>query len=122
MRLAAENISKNFMRNRRDSNILCAVAETDLVLEGNTLSALSGPSGSGKSTLLNMLAGLLPPTSGRVLLDHTDLYALEDKKLSQIRNRHIGVIPQGQTALQSLNVLENVMVPFALYQKMNTHI
>ena len=115
MRLTAVNVGKDFIRNRKDSNILHAVTQTTLTLEPGTLTALSGPSGSGKSTLLNMMAGLLPPTTGQILLDDTDLYSLEDKKLSLLRNRHLGVVPQGQTALHTLTVLENVMVPYTLY-------
>ena len=115
MRLTAVNVGKDFIRNRKDSNILHAVTGAALTLEPGTLTALSGPSGSGKSTLLNMMAGLLPPTTGQILLDDTDLYSLEDKKLSLLRNRHLGVVPQGQTALHTLTVLENVMVPYTLY-------
>jgi len=115
MRLTAVNVGKDFIRNRKDSNILHAVTGAALTLEPGTLTALSGPSGSGKSTLLNMMAGLLPPTTGQILLDDTDLYSLEDKNLSILRNRHLGVVPQGQTALHTLTVLENVMVPYTLY-------
>ena len=114
MRLTAVNAGKDFIRKRKDSNILHAVSGISLALEPGTLTALSGPSGSGKSTLLNMFAGLLPPTTGQILLDDTDLYSLDDKKLSMLRNRHLGVIPQGQTALQALTVLENIMVPYQL--------
>ena len=117
MKLSAVNVNKNFIRSRGDSNIFCAVAESNLELQEGTLTALTGPSGSGKSTFLNMLAGLLPPSSGKVLLDDIDLYQQNDKELSMIRNRHIGMIPQGQTALQALTVLENVLVPYLLYRK-----
>ena len=82
---------------------------------------LVGGSGSGKTTLLNMLAGLLTPSDGQVLVDGSDLYAMGDAKLSRFRNEHIGVIPQGQTALHSLSVLENVTYPALMYHpKANT--
>ena len=76
---------------------------------------IMGRSGSGKSTLLNVCAGLLEPTTGKVFLDDTDLYALEDKERSRLRNQAIGVIPQGQTGLRSLTVLENVLLPCEMY-------
>ena len=117
MNISAVKASKEFIRSRSDSNILCAVASTDLSLEGGTLTALSGPSGSGKSTILNMFAGLLAPTNGQIVLDGKDIYALDDKELSLLRNKYFGIIPQGQSALQSLTVLENVMVPYTLYNK-----
>lgn len=117
MKLQAEKISKEFIRNGRGSNTFFAVQETDFTLSEGTLTVLTGRSGSGKSTLLNMLCGLSAPTSGKVLLDETDLYALSDTELSKLRNQKFGVIPQGQTALHSLTVLENILLPFSLYRQ-----
>ncbi|HEX2999000.1 MAG TPA: ATP-binding cassette domain-containing protein [Armatimonadota bacterium] len=65
--------------------------------------------------MLNLLAGLLTPSEGTVFLDERELYHLSDTERSRLRNRMIGVIPQGQTALQNLTVLENVLLPCALY-------
>ena len=64
-----------------------------------------------------MLAGLLEPSEGSVFIDDEDIYKMDDKRLSALRNAKIGVIPQGQTGLASLSVLENVMLPFYMYQK-----
>jgi putative ABC transport system ATP-binding protein len=117
MILEAQNITKKFNRLRQDSNVFTAVSETTLSLEPGTFHVVSGASGSGKSTLLNMLAGLLTPDGGKVQLDGKDLYGLDDKELSLIRNLHMGFLPQGQTALHSLNVLENVLIPCTLHRK-----
>ena len=89
----------------------------DFELECGKMIEITGRSGSGKSTLLKLLAGMLTPTSGKVLLDDTDLYALDEKSLSRLRNEKIGLIPQGHTALLSLTVLENVILPAILYHK-----
>ena len=75
MKIRAEKISKEYMRNGHGSNTFFAVQETDFMLNEGTLTVLTGRSGSGKSTLLNMLCGLSAPTSGKVMLDETDLYA-----------------------------------------------
>ena len=115
MKLRAEQVSRQFFRTTKQSNVFLAVKETSLTLEPGQLVAVTGRSGSGKSTLLNMMAGLLEPTSGKVFLDDTDLYALDDKERSRLRNRSFGIIPQGQTGLSSLTVLENVKLPFLLY-------
>jgi putative ABC transport system ATP-binding protein len=115
MILSAQAISKKFKRIRQDSNIFTAVSETTLSLEPGKFYVVSGHSGSGKSTLLNMLSGLLTPDSGNVLLDGKDIYHLKDDELSGLRNQNMGFLPQGQTAIYSLNVLENVLVPYTLH-------
>jgi putative ABC transport system ATP-binding protein len=117
MILTAENISKSFHRVRSDSNMFTAVEETSICLKPGMLYVVYGSSGSGKSTLLNMLSGLLAPTSGSVLLDGKNLYTLEDKTRSSVRNQYMGFLPQGQTAIYTLNVLENVLVPYTLHGK-----
>lgn len=114
--LVAQNVCKQYFRAGRSSGrTFDAVAPTTLSLEPGQLVACMGRSGSGKSTLLNMLSGLLVPTSGTVSFDGQDLYALDDEALSRLRNKHFGVVPQGQTALHALTVLENVTLPHGLY-------
>ena len=115
MELKAEGVSRRYFRQSKLSNVFLAVKETSLILPAGQLTEITGRSGSGKSTLLHMLAGLLTPTTGRVLLGSTDLYALNDAERSKLRNKSIGVIPQGQTALRSLTVLENVKLPCVMY-------
>ncbi|MBQ8975351.1 MAG: ABC transporter ATP-binding protein [Oscillospiraceae bacterium] len=115
MVLKAEGISRQYLRQFKSRNFFVAVKETDFTLQPGKLTEITGRSGSGKSTLLNMLSGLLEPTTGKVLLDDTDMYALEDEKRSKLRNSAIGVIPQGQTGLHSLTVLENVLLPYTMY-------
>lgn len=118
IRIKASGISRRFFRKGRDSaQYFEAVAPTDFQLASGELVVLKGRSGSGKSTLLNMMAGLLEPTEGTVLLDGQDLYALDDISLSRLRNEHIGVIPQGQTALHDLTAVQNVMLPYLVYRQ-----
>ena len=117
MKLRAEQVSRQFFRTTKQSNVFLAVKETSLTLEPGQLAAVTGRSGSGKSTLLNMMAGLLEPTSGKVWLDDTDLYALDDKERSRLRNQSFGIIPQGQTGLSSLTVLENVKLALTLLEE-----
>lgn len=115
MNITAEKISRQYFRKTHDSNVFLAVKETDFELKAGTLVEITGRSGGGKSTMLNMLAGLLEPTSGKVLYDDTDIYALGDEERSRFRNQNIGIIPQGQTGLHSLTVLENVLLPCTMY-------
>lgn len=80
------------------------------VEKGDSL-AVVGPSGSGKSTLLNIIGGLDRPTSGKVLLDGSDLATLSDARLALVRNLKIGFVFQLHHLLPQLTVLENVLVP-----------
>src|SRR5690606_15494338 len=66
-----------------------------------------GDSGSGKSTLLNIMTGLLSPTKGKVMLNGTDLYKLENK-LDKFRAQYMGIIFQKPYFIQSLTVSENL--------------
>ncbi len=73
--------------------------------------AILGPSGCGKSTLLNMIGSLDKPTSGSIVFDGVDLASLNDKELSEFRNKHIGFIFQMHHLMPQLTVLENVLLP-----------
>ena len=115
MVLKAENISKRFFRKTGGANTFYAVHPVSLEAESGETAVLTGRSGSGKTTLMNMLAGLLPPTEGRICLDGTDLYSLDDRTLSRLRNERISVVPQGRSAMNSLTVLENILLPARLY-------
>lgn len=117
--LTADHISKEFFRlnKKKGTNCFSAVQETYFELVHNSLTVISGRSGSGKSTLLNMLCGLSVPTKGRVLLDNTNIYTFPDADLSRLRNIEFGIVPQGQTALHSLTVLQNILMPFSLYHE-----
>ena len=110
--LEVHRVSKTFRRGKKNTD---AVKEADLKLIPGRLTAVVGPSGSGKSTLLNMMAGLLTPTSGRVTINGEDIYWLPDTRLSELRNRKIGVVLQGHTALPNLTVLQNILLPLGLF-------
>ncbi len=116
VRLEARGVSKKFFRKGREAaRYFDAVLPSDLQLSSGELVVLKGRSGSGKSTLLNMMAGLIEPSEGSVVLDGQDLHALDDATLSRLRNERFGVVPQGQTALHSLTAVQNVMLPCLMY-------
>ena len=88
------------------------------VLKGVNLSvkkgeivAIVGKSGAGKTTLLQIIGTLDRPTQGKVLIDHTDVFAMKDKELAAFRNRHIGFIFQFHQLLPEFTALENVCIP-----------
>lgn len=76
--------------------------------------AIIGPSGSGKSTLLHMLGGVDQPTSGKVFVDNTDIYDLNETQLAIFRRRQIGLIYQFYNLIPVLTVEENITLPILL--------
>ena len=76
--------------------------------------ALVGASGSGKSTLLGLLAGLDTPSSGKVVLDGTDIFALDEDGRAAFRKAKLGFVFQSFQLLAHLNAVENVMLPLEL--------
>ena len=84
--------------------------------------AIVGESGSGKSTLLNMIGALDTPTSGKVLIDGRDIFAMNDRKLTVFRRRNIGFIFQAFNLIPELTVEQNIVFPALLdYQKPDQH-
>ncbi|MBF9232958.1 ABC transporter ATP-binding protein [Microvirga alba] len=75
---------------------------------------LVGPSGSGKSTLLMTMAGLERPDSGRILVEGTDLAALNEDALARFRGRRIGIVFQSFHLVPTMTALENVALPLEL--------
>lgn len=115
MKLKAEKAGRMYFRSGRDTNFFYAVEALDFELREGSITVITGRSGSGKTTLINMLGGLLTPSCGKVTLDERDIYSLGDSERSLLRSRSIGIIPQGQTGLQCLTVLENVLLPVSMY-------
>ncbi len=76
--------------------------------------AIIGPSGSGKSTLLHMLGGVDRPTGGRVFVDGTDIYQLNETQLAIFRRRQIGLVYQFYNLIPVLSVEENITLPLLL--------
>ena len=117
MTVKAEGVSKRYFRKTGSANYFFAVQPVSLEIAPGEVTVLTGRSGSGKTTLLNMLSGLLMPSEGKVWYDDTDLYALDDKALSRLRSERIGIVPQGRSAIDTLTVLENILLPAQLYHR-----
>jgi putative ABC transport system ATP-binding protein len=83
----------------------------DLDIFKNQYVALMGPSGSGKSTLMNLLGCLDTPSEGSYVLNGSDVSALDDNALAEIRNNEIGFVFQTFNLLPRSTALENVALP-----------
>ncbi len=73
--------------------------------------AIQGPSGCGKTTMLLLLGGLLAPSSGKVQLDHEDIYAMSAETRAQWRASHLGIVFQLFHLIPYLNVEDNILAP-----------
>ncbi|MFI8610876.1 ABC transporter ATP-binding protein [Pseudomonas sp. AOB-7] len=109
--LAARNLSKVVESAEGELTIL---HDLDLNLAKGDSLAIVGSSGSGKSTLLGLLAGLDLPSGGTVLLAGKDLGELDEDQRARLRAEHVGFVFQSFQLLDSLNALENVMLPLEL--------
>jgi putative ABC transport system ATP-binding protein len=91
-----------------------ALAGVDLVVNRGELVAVMGASGSGKSTLLTVAGGLVPPTSGEVIVEGHWLSQLSTRQLATLRRRSLGFVFQDFNLIPSLTALENVALPLEL--------
>ncbi|MFE2928524.1 ABC transporter ATP-binding protein [Streptomyces goshikiensis] len=88
-----------------------ALRGIDLSVYPGELVAVMGPSGSGKSTLLTLAGGLDNPSSGRVLVEGTDITTASRKELAALRRRSIGYVFQDYNLIPALTAAENVALP-----------
>jgi putative ABC transport system ATP-binding protein len=96
------------------SGELTILHDVDFTVGAAETLALVGASGSGKSTLLGLLAGLDTPSSGKVLLDGTDIFAMDEDGRAGFRKAKLGFVFQSFQLLAHLTAVENVMLPLEL--------
>ncbi|MCM3714763.1 ABC transporter ATP-binding protein [Halalkalibacter oceani] len=109
--LKIENLSKVY---GKGETAVKALDNVSFSVQKGEFVAIIGPSGSGKSTLLHLLGGVDRPTSGKVLVDNTDMYQLNETQLAIFRRRQIGLIYQFYNLIPILTVEENITLPLLL--------
>lgn len=105
MEIKIENITKKFTRGRREFTVLDNVSA---IIPDNKFTVITGDSGVGKSTLLNILSGLMRPTSGKVLYEDKEITGLNDRDLSSLRIRDLGIVNQSSDLISYLTLEENL--------------
>lgn len=106
--LRAENLTKIY---GTGENQVVALDHVSFSVNKGEFLAIIGPSGSGKSTLLHILGGVDTPTSGKVYMEGTDVYAQNEEQLAIFRRRQVGLIYQFYNLIPVLNVVENMTLP-----------
>jgi lipoprotein-releasing system ATP-binding protein len=109
--LRAREVYKSYPSGTGRLDVLMGV---DLQVRRGEILVIAGASGAGKSTLLHILGALDKPTRGTVELDSTDLFALSDKKLAQVRNKMVGFVFQFHHLLPEFSAVENVAMPMLI--------
>ncbi|MHA1672015.1 MAG: ABC transporter ATP-binding protein [Promethearchaeota archaeon] len=107
--LEIHNVEKIFNEGKR--NEVHVLKGIDFQMKAGDFFALMGPSGSGKSTLLNIVGGLLNSTKGSVEINKTQLDALDDDQLTEMRSKNIGWVFQSFGLIDNLTALENITIP-----------
>ena len=110
MILDLKNIFKDY---NQDKLVVPVLKDVTLQVEEGEYVAIMGPSGSGKTTLMNIIGCLDRPTSGEFFLAGTDVLALKDKELSNVRLNSIGFVFQSFHLMPRETALENVSLPLS---------
>ena len=106
--LKVENLSKKY--GKKDTEVV-ALDNVSFSVNKGEFVAIVGASGSGKSTLLHLIGGVDKPTSGKVYINGTDIYSLNNDNLAIFRRRQVGIIYQFYNLIPILNVKENITLP-----------
>ncbi|MFD2168473.1 ABC transporter ATP-binding protein [Tumebacillus lipolyticus] len=109
--LRVERLSKVYGKGESEVK---ALDDVSFSIRKGEFVAIIGPSGSGKSTLLHLLGGVDHPTSGKVFIEGTDMYDLNETQLAIFRRRQIGLIYQFYNLIPVLTVEENITLPLLL--------
>ena len=115
--LSVKNLSKIY---GDENNHVIAPDNVSFDVEIGEFIAIIGASGSGKSTLLHQIGGVDHPSSGKVIINNTDIYTLNENDLAIFRRNEIGLIYQFYNLIPVLNVKENITLPLQLaHQKVD---
>ncbi len=109
--LRVENLSKHYGKGNTQVK---ALEDVSLSVKKGEFVAIIGPSGSGKSTLLHLIGGVDIPTEGKVYIDDTNIYNLNESSRAVFRRRQVGLVYQFYNLIPILNVKENITLPILL--------
>lgn len=108
-------VAKNIKKSYNGEEVLRGI---DLKIEKGDFISIMGESGSGKSTLISILAGMLTPDEGKVLIDGVDISTMTEGQLAEKRCTDMGFVFQSYRLIDTLNVKDNLLLPTVLGKKL----
>lgn len=114
MILQGKNLVKEYIRGNKKFK---AIDNVNISLDKGEFISIIGQSGSGKSTLFHLLTGLSKPHSGEILVDNKNIINMSEDELSELRNKKIGYVMQGQNLLSNFTIMDNLCMPYYLSDK-----
>jgi len=114
MSISISSLTKRYTKNQAENPTLSI---SNLTIQNGQAVAIVGKSGSGKSTFLNLIAGIVTPESGKIVVNGTDITTLSEAKRDLFRAENIGYVFQTFNLIQGLSALENVLLAMSFCGK-----
>ena len=112
--ISIQQLSKSYQESGQQHSIFSGL---HLQVSRGEFIVLLGRSGSGKSTFLNLVSGIDPPDSGKIIINGTDITALSEHDRTLFRRHHIGFVFQSYNLIPTLTVAENLLLPLELIKR-----
>lgn len=112
--LSANSISKTY---RSGTDKVIALKKNDFFISKGEIAVIIGKSGSGKSTLLNILGGLMPPDTGKILVEGKSLYNMKESDRADYRSHKVGFVFQSFNLIDELSIIDNIRLPFDISKR-----
>ena len=112
--ISIEQLSKSYQESGQQHEIFSGL---HLEVSRGEFIVLLGRSGSGKSTFLNLVSGIDPPDSGKIIINGTDITGLSEHDRTLFRRHHIGFVFQSYNLIPTLTVAENLLLPLELIKR-----
>ena len=109
--ISVKNLIKTYGNGEVETKVLRGL---NLEIRSGEFVAIMGKSGAGKSTLLYQISLLDRPTEGNIIVDGTDILALDEDERTDFRLKHLGYIFQDYALVPELNAIENVIIPLLM--------
>lgn len=113
--ISIKQLNKSYRESDRQHVIFSGL---DMQISRGEFIVLLGRSGSGKSTFLNLISGIDPPDSGKIIINGTDMSVLSEQDRTLFRRHHIGIVFQAYNLIPTLTVAENLLLPLELIKRL----